>query len=162
MPSPTSTTVPTERVSAPVSNWSIADLMIVVMSSDLMAISYSVSVAIRCVLSGNEGAGLEAAAETFEPPAHAAVDQQIAEADLHAAEQRRVHVEGQVDAPAGHLFESAAEGRNFIVSKWRRTRRYRLVYPLALVVQAPKLTGDLVHHFQPAAAEHQTDQVVDL
>jgi hypothetical protein len=41
MPSPTSTTVPTERVSTPASNWSIADLMIAVISSDLVAIDYS-------------------------------------------------------------------------------------------------------------------------
>ena len=37
MPSPTSTTVPTERFSTPPSNWSMADLMISVMSSERMA-----------------------------------------------------------------------------------------------------------------------------
>ena len=39
MPSPTWTTVPTERDSMPASNWSMADLMMVVMSSERIAIA---------------------------------------------------------------------------------------------------------------------------
>jgi hypothetical protein len=43
MPSPTSTTVPTLRVSVPWSNVSIADLMMLMISSERMAIGFSVS-----------------------------------------------------------------------------------------------------------------------
>jgi hypothetical protein len=40
MPSPTSTTVPTLRVSTPASNWSIADFRMLVISSERMAIGW--------------------------------------------------------------------------------------------------------------------------
>src|SRR5215208_8453145 len=82
MPSPTSTTVPTERISTPASNWSIADLMMLVISSALIAIRFS-------DLSGlvAEAAAGDAPAQTLEPPADAAVEQHVADAALDAAEQ---------------------------------------------------------------------------
>ena len=77
MPSPTSTTVPTERVSTPASNWSMADLMIWVMSSERMAMVRVLLWAVRAT-----GRRRRACAQPFEATPDAAVDESVPEADL--------------------------------------------------------------------------------
>src|SRR4051794_11518399 len=95
MPSPTSTTVPTERVSMPASNWSMADLMIWVMSSERMAIDEDPRGALQ-------GAGCELAAQSLQAPPDAAVDQSVPDADLHAPQERLVDGERDLHLTSHH------------------------------------------------------------
>ena len=78
MPSPTSTTVPTERFSTPPSNWSMADLMISVMSSERMAIGGIPLVAVCWVSGVSRGARGEPGAQAFQAPPDAAIDESVA------------------------------------------------------------------------------------
>src|SRR5688572_16448573 len=124
MPSPTSTTVPTERVSTPASNSSMADLMIVVMSSDRMAIVSPVWVGsvwgrAPCAWVGLFGrsalrAGGELAAQALEAAAHAAVDELVAQADLHSTEQGRIDPGKKLDGAGGQLSQALAKRADLV------------------------------------------------
>src|SRR5512144_3205012 len=105
MPSPTSTTVPTLRVSAVSSNPSIADLMMLMISSDRMAIASPFGP--WPALPGLARVRLAAArqelvAEPLEAAPDTGVDEPIADADGEPAEQLGVDPPAQLDAGAGH------------------------------------------------------------
>src|SRR6185369_10665956 len=99
MPSPTSTTVPTLRVSTPESNESMADLMMLVISSDRMAMGADLL----------EGARDEPGPEPLQAAADAPVDQTIADAHDEAAQQAGIDLDIEGDATAGGLFESLGQ-----------------------------------------------------
>src|SRR5215218_1322305 len=99
MPSPTSITVPTLRVSASASNVSIADLMMLTISSDLMAIGFSWWAWRARAL---PGARHEALAQPLEAAADAGVIEGVADADGQPADQRFVDRDPEVDGRAGH------------------------------------------------------------
>ena len=98
MPSPTSTTVPTLRVSTPESNESIADLMMLVISSERMAMLVSVLL---------EGARDELVPQSLEATPDASVDQAVADAHDEAAEQAGIDLDLELDATAGELLRVA-------------------------------------------------------
>src|SRR5450759_386015 len=81
MPSPTSTTVPTLRVSAVASKLSMLPLMMLMISSDRMAIRCSVRVR------GSASSSDEAVAEARKPSSHAGIDESVADADGQAPDQ---------------------------------------------------------------------------
>ena len=64
-----------------------------------------------------ERSGHEPGAQSFEAAADAAVDESVAEADLDAAEQRGIDVDGQLDAAAGHGGEPFAQRRHLGVGR---------------------------------------------
>src|SRR5437870_10214901 len=118
MPSPTSTTVPTLRVSASAAKVSIADLMMLTISSDLMAIGSP---------SGGRGTGgcywrawalagprHEAFAQALEAAADAGVIQGVADADGQPADQRLIDLDPEVDGPTGHLRDLALQGHGLV------------------------------------------------
>src|SRR3990172_2360102 len=104
IPSPTSTTVPTLRVSTPESNSSMADLMIWVMSSERMAMG---RVPLVRASGGDVG---EAGTESLETTTHGTVDEAVPDPDLEAAEQAGIDLLTQLDVLAGHGRESRLEG----------------------------------------------------
>ena len=97
MPSPTSTTVPTLRVSTPESNESMADLMMLVISSERMAM-------VRSLL---EGARDELVPQPLEATPDAPVDQAVADAHDEAAQQAGIDFDVERDAAAGGLAPAA-------------------------------------------------------
>src|SRR5687768_12957712 len=137
MPSPTSTTVPTERISTPASNSSIADLMIVVISSERVAISYS------RVLFTVSGARRKAISESFETAAHTAVDEQVADPHLDSAQESGVDLRLQLHPAAGHLLEPAAQSGQLVSVQLRGAGCVRLHDPLAAVVETAELAVDM-------------------
>src|SRR4029078_10832345 len=96
MPSPTSTTVPTLRVSTPESNESMADLMMLVISSDRVARGADLL----------EGARDELGPEPLEAAADAPVDQAIADAHDEAAQQAGIDLDVERDAADRGLLET--------------------------------------------------------
>ena len=96
MPSPTSTTVPTLRVSTPESNESMADLMMLVISSDRMAMAADLL----------EGARDELVPQPLEAASDAPIDQAVADPHDEAAQQAGIDLDVERDAAAGGLFES--------------------------------------------------------
>src|SRR6476659_6808655 len=111
MPSPTSTTVPTLRVSVPASNPSIADLMMLVISSERMAIGWD--------LLESAGARHELVPQAFEAASNAAIDQSVADTDDEAAEEVGIDLEGELDAAAGELFKPCGDGADLILRQGR-------------------------------------------
>src|SRR6188508_103406 len=97
MPSPTSTTVPTERDSTPVSNSSMADLMIWVMSSERMAMGRPTSWA-----AASGGGFGEAGAQPLQAAADGTVEEAVAKADLEPADEAGVDALTELDASSGH------------------------------------------------------------
>src|SRR5690242_9424361 len=102
IPSPTSTTVPTLRVSVAASNASISDLRIVVISSERMAMVSPVlpcrAVAGLCgrVLCARVlGARHELFAEPLEATPHACIDHRVADPDDDPADEGGIHLRGQ-------------------------------------------------------------------
>src|SRR6188508_1462637 len=104
MPSPTSTTVPTLRVSAPASNESMADLMMLVISSERMAMGADLL----------EGARDELIPQPLEATPDAPVDQAVADPDDEATEQARIDLDVQFDAAAGGLLQPLGEGPDLV------------------------------------------------
>src|SRR6266850_5928799 len=114
MPSPTSTTVPTLRVSVFSSKPSIADLMMLMISSERMAIG-SPFAGRRGWRSADCESGALAAespvraatctqliAQAFEATPHAGIDEPIADPDGQAADECRVDLDLELDRRAGH------------------------------------------------------------
>src|SRR5438093_8995874 len=108
MPSPTSTTVPTLRVSTAASNESIADLMMLVISSERMA-----------MLDLLEGARDELCPQPLETASDAPVDEAVADADDEAAEQAGIDLDIENDAPAGPLLQSSGQTADLILGQFR-------------------------------------------
>src|SRR3972149_3248988 len=100
MPSPTSSTVPTERVSAPTSKASMADLMMLVMSWERRAMG-------GILLEGARG---EPAPQPLQAASDTPVDQAVAEPHDEAAEQARIDVRGQLDAAPGGVLGATVPG----------------------------------------------------
>src|SRR3712207_4119297 len=93
MPSPTSTTVPTLRVSVVSSNRSIDDLMMLTISSERMAIGGSPSGAMAgcgAAWLAGAGSGDELVAEPLEASADAGVEEAATDLDGQAADERGV------------------------------------------------------------------------
>src|SRR3954451_17179179 len=130
MPSPTSTTVPTLRVSVAASNESIDDLMMLVISSERMAM--------RCLL-GSEGAGGELLPEPLEAAADASVDEAIADAHDQATEEALVDVGREGDPAARHLLQSSSQRTDLRVGQLRRAGRGGIRDALAKVIEPAEL-----------------------
>src|SRR5690242_10464334 len=133
MPSPTSTTVPTLRVSVPASNPSIADLMMLVISSERMAIGWDLL----------EGAGArdELVPQSLETASDAAVDQSVADADDEAGGQGGIDVEGELDATAGQLLQPGGHGPDLVLRQGGCAGGGGEDDALAGIVETPELGG---------------------
>src|SRR5918994_3362861 len=107
MPSPTSTTVPTLRVSTAESNESMADLMMLVISSERMAMGSDLL----------EGAREELVPEPLEATTDAAIDQAIADAYDETAQQAGIDLDVERDATAGGSFESGREFADLVLGQ---------------------------------------------
>src|SRR6185295_587528 len=109
MPSPTSTTVPTLRASVPASNESIADLMMLVISSERMAIGWDLL----------EGALArdELVPQALEPAPDTAIDHPVADADDQAAEQVGVDLQVELDPAAGHRLEPRSHRADLVLGQ---------------------------------------------
>src|SRR3990170_966335 len=121
MPSPTSSTVPTERVSAPTSKASMADLMMLVMSWERRAMG-------GILLEGARG---EPAPQPLQAASDTPVDQAVAEPHDDAAEQARIDVRGQLDAAAGELLDAGRHGEDLLDEAALARRGERLADDLA-------------------------------
>src|SRR5687768_18321886 len=107
MPSPTSTTVPTLRVSTAESNESIADLMMLVISSERMAMGSDLL----------EGAREELVSQPLQAAADAAVDHAIADAHDQTAQQVGIDLDVERDATAGGPLESGGEFADLVLGQ---------------------------------------------
>ena len=112
MPSPTSTTVPTLRVSVVASNWSIGDLMMLMISSERMAMGSPVVSG----ASARAGAGAELVAQPLEAAADGVVEEAVADLDRQSADDRWVDLGAEVDGGAGHRLDRVRG------SPWSRPR----------------------------------------
>src|SRR3990170_6128076 len=126
MPSPTSSTVPTERVSAPTSKASMADLMMLVMSWERRAMGVILL----------EGARGEPAPQPLQAASDAPVDQAVAEPHDDAAEQARIDVRGQLDAAAGESLEAGRQGADLVRVERRRAGGGGVDDAVAQIVEA--------------------------
>src|SRR3989304_4406393 len=126
MPSPTSSTVPTERVSAPTSKASMADLMMLVMSWERRAMG-------GILLEGARG---EPAPQPLQAASDTPVDQAVAEPHDDAAEQARSDVRGQLDAAAGELLEAGRQGADLVRVERRRAGGGGVDDAVAQIVEA--------------------------
>src|SRR6185369_10505695 len=151
MPSPTSTTVPTLRVSTPASNWSIADFRMLVISSERMAMGTVLLQGARC----------ELVPQPLEAAPDAPVDESIADPDDDPAEDRRVDVGFECDAAAGERFEAGRDLADLVVWQWRRARGGGVGQPVALVVEAGELGRDARQLLDPATPDEEQDEVAD-
>src|SRR3954469_2857385 len=149
MPSPTSTTVPTLRVSTPESNESMADLMMLVISSDRMAM-------VRRLL---EGARDELVPQPLEATPDAPIDQAATAGDEDTPPQAGVDLHVERDAAAGGLFKPRGELPDLVLGELGRRRSGGMRDPLALVIEPPVLGGDARQVLDPAAAKQQPDEI---
>src|SRR5215211_6471510 len=143
MPSPTSTTVPTFRVSASASKVSIADLMMLTISSERMAI-WGIS---WCAWRARAlpGARHEALAEPLEATPDAGVIEGVADADGEPADQRVVDLDPEIDGRVGHLGNLAPERGGLGLGERRRRGGDRLHDPALLVEEPAIFAGDLAN-----------------
>src|SRR6478609_1402394 len=115
MPSPTSTTVPTLRVSIAASNESIEDLMMLVISSERMAMGQG-------LLQGARG---ELVPQPLEAAPDAPVDQSVADAHHEPADQALVDVGLEGDPSARELLETDRQGPDLAVGQGHGARGRR-------------------------------------
>src|SRR5436853_6113466 len=155
MPSPTSTTVPTLRVSVAASNESIDDLMMLVISSERMAMRRSPGRRL-------DRARGELVAKSFEAAADAAIDQAIADADHQPAEQALVDSGLQGDPTSRHLLESSGQSADLDVGERRRACCRGVDDPLAGVIEPPELCRDAADLLDPTALDEEEDEVAGL
>src|SRR5690349_14397440 len=156
MPSPTSTTVPTLRVSASASNVSIADLMMLTISSDLMAIGYSWACWRARAL---RGARHEAFSEALEATPDAGVIEGVADADGEPADQRFVDLDPEVDGSTGHLGDLALQGSGLVAGERHRRPREGLDDAALRVQEAVVLGRDAGKAIDPASLDEQSDEL---
>src|SRR3989304_253488 len=149
MPSPTSSTVPTERVSAPTSKASMADLMMLVMSWERRAMG-------GILLEGARG---EPAPQPLQAASDTPVDQAVAEPHDDAAEQARIDVRGQLDAAAGELLEAGRQGADLVRVERRRAGGGGVDDAVAQIVEAGELARHARQQVDPAATEEEQDEV---
>src|SRR3972149_3841127 len=149
MPSPTSSTVPTERVSAPTSKASMADLMMLVMSWERRAMG-------GILLEGARG---EPAPQPLQAASDTPVDQAVAEPHDDAAEQAPIGVRGQPDAAAGELLEAGRQGADLVRVERRRAGGGGVDDAVAQIVEAGELARHARQQVDPAATEEEQDQV---
>src|SRR5215203_3597988 len=131
MPSPTSTTVPTLRDSAPASNESIAFLRMLVISSERMAM--------ECLLQSARG---ELVPEPLEAASDAPVDESVADTDDDTPENLRVDGRFEQDPVARHLLEPGRDRPDLVGSEGSRARRAGVAESVAPVVEPAELGGD--------------------
>src|SRR6476469_6840853 len=151
MPSPTSTTVPTLRVSTPASNWSIDDLMMLVISSERMAIDVSRLLSQR-VGGGqcqrrrgaphSDGSGGELRPQPLEATPDAPVDESIADPDDDPADQVGIDRGLERDLTAGHLLETGGDRPDLGVVQRARARGDGVDDVVALVIEPAELRRD--------------------
>src|SRR3954470_22120047 len=151
MPSPTSTTVPTLRVSTPESNESIADLMMLVISSERMAMCSDLL----------EGARNELVPQSLEAASDASVDQAVADPHDQAAQQAGIGPEVELDAAAGQLFHPRGDSPDLVRAQRRGACCCGKGDALTGVVETSELGSDAGQLLNPATPEHQPDQVED-
>src|SRR5204863_10084517 len=119
-PSPTSTTVPTVRVSAWASNVSIADLMMLTISSLRMGIGSpglvgSVgSVGLGRSRTARADAAEELGPETLEAASNARVHERVADADGQPADERFVDGRAEIHGLAGGLRDPGLHGLGLV------------------------------------------------
>src|SRR5439155_6816465 len=159
MPSPTSTTVPTLRVSVAASNESIDDLMMLVISSERMAMRSSpVGLSGRC-RRRSQRARDDLVPQPLEAAADAAVDQSVPDADDEPAEQAFVDIGLEGDPSACHLLETGGQGPHLAVGEGRRACRGRVGDPLAEVVEPAELGGDPRELLDATTLDEDEDEV---
>src|SRR5262245_521332 len=125
--------------------------MMLVISSERMAIGWDLL----------EGAGArdELVPQALEPAPDAAIDQAVADPDDQAPDQVGVDLELEVDTATGHLLEPGGDCPNLVLGQWRGARRGGDRDALACVVEATELGSDARQLMDPAAPEHEPDQV---
>src|SRR6185503_489719 len=158
MPSPTSTTVPTLRLSASVSNVSIADLMMLTISSERMAIGDSWCAGRARTLAD---ARHEALAEPLEATPDAGVIEGVADANGEPADQRFVKLDVKVHASTRHLGHLLLEHRCLFFRQRPRRAGDRVNGPALLVQHVAELRRDLGKLLDPASPDQQADQIHD-
>src|SRR5947209_11749811 len=163
MPSPTSTTVPTLRVSVVSSNPSMADLMMLMISSDLIAIGSPFRAGVGwCAGSGPRGrgavravAGDELVAEPLEAAPHASVEQAVADADRESADQSIVDACLELDGGAGHRPKPLLQGAGLVRRQRKRARHDRRDDAAVALEQLVVLERDLRDEVEPPALREQ-------
>src|SRR6478735_5700781 len=92
MPSPTSTNVPTLRVSVVSSNWSIADLMMLTISSERMAMGSPIErrALVRRRSAADARSRQQLLPEPFEAAPNTCVDEAVADAHGQPADERGI------------------------------------------------------------------------
>src|SRR6185369_16510388 len=151
MPSPTSTTVPTLRVSASASNVSIADLMMLTISSERMAIESP----------WLAGARHEALAKPLEAAPDAGVIEGVADADGQPADQRCVDLDPEVDGSTGHLGDLAHERIGLRLGERSCRGRDGLDHAPHLVQEPVVLRGHGREAVDLAVRDEQADELAD-
>src|SRR5450756_2158399 len=153
MPSPTSTTVPTLRVSAVASKLSMLPLMMLMISSDRMAIRCSVRVR------GSASSSDEAVAEARKPSSHAGIDESVADADGQAPDQLGVDRRLDLDARAGHGLDALGDGREIGGFEGLGAGDGRDDDPMLPLDESLELIGDAGQDREPAAPGEKEDEV---
>src|SRR5215212_287372 len=159
MPSPTSTTVPTFRVSASASKVSIADLMMLTISSERMAI-WKIS---WCAWRARAlpGARHEAFAEPLEAAPDAGVIEGVADADGEPPDQRWVDLDPKLDSRARHLGELALERLGLVDGERERRLRKRVDHAFLAVEQAAVLRGHVAELIDLATLDEEVHQAAN-
>src|SRR5439155_6906168 len=150
IPSPTSTTVPTLRVSVAASNESIDDLMMLVISSERLAVSGLL-----------QGARRELVPQPLQATPDAPVDESVPDAHDQPAEEAVIDIGLELDPAAGHLLEAGREGPDLEVGQRRGARRGGVGDPLPSVVEPDELGDDARELLDPVAPDEQEDDVAD-
>src|ERR1035437_9073878 len=128
IPSPTSTTVPTLRDSAPASKLSIVFLMMLTISSERMAIPSPFGRGDPGLSTPNLGADLPRLGRSLDQPptqpleaaTDAGVDPSIADFDGEHTDQPRVNGRGKFHLGAGELFHARPHRRQSCGGEWLR------------------------------------------
>src|SRR4249919_2690811 len=153
MPSPTSTTVPTLRVSAVASNDAIWLLMMLMISSDRMAMASP---------SGRGLAGSRPGVQLVPQPLQAAADrgveESVADLDRQAADDRRVDLGAEVDRGAGHRLDPAPDLLHLVRGQRDGARDRRHDDAPMAVELAGELVRDPPEHGRAAALDEQADE----
>src|ERR1035437_5913950 len=112
MPSPTSTTVPTLRDSAPSSKCSIVFLMMLTISSERMAMPSPFGPKARraCRRPRLASSLDQLRAEPLEAAAYAGIDLEISDSDAQPAKERRVRRGRKLYVPSGKLLDPLLHG----------------------------------------------------
>src|SRR5258706_3756141 len=134
----------------PASNESIDDLMMLVISSERMAIG--------CLL---QGARSELVPQPLEAAPDAPVEKAVTDSHDDAAQQGRVDGGLERDLPACQLLEAGGDRPDLVGSQGGGTRRGGVGQSIAFVIEPPEFDGDAWQLLDPAAPDEQQDEVAD-